>query len=310
MKRRVAQQGPNTLGVSLPSKWVKSHSIKKGDEIDVLESGANLIVGSTKEPVSEAIIHIPTKDMPLDKEKNPDRYIIRTIVINALRKGHNRIKVTFESNKILPQINNCVDEVLGYEITEQSSTGCVIESIVNLINTDFTKQLTKFRHVISNFSNLVYNNIVGNEKNFEEIKSTFLMLEKNYNTLCRFLMSDCHNQTKEKMFLFLAVNHLYEGARNMFYASQILNNSNIKLGKQGLRYAKDVFEYVNDVIGFVASKDIKEVSDLNIRKNKLVYHEVNKIISKNSKENPIILQLCFVARRMWDSVGLYLGSII
>ena len=35
MKRKVVQQGPSTLMVSLPAKWAKRLGIKKGDEINI-----------------------------------------------------------------------------------------------------------------------------------------------------------------------------------------------------------------------------------------------------------------------------------
>ena len=35
MQRKVIQQGPSTLMVSLPSKWVKENNIKKGEELTV-----------------------------------------------------------------------------------------------------------------------------------------------------------------------------------------------------------------------------------------------------------------------------------
>ena len=35
MKRKVSQIGPSTLMVSLPTKWVKEHNVRKGDELDV-----------------------------------------------------------------------------------------------------------------------------------------------------------------------------------------------------------------------------------------------------------------------------------
>ena len=37
MKRNVIQLAGKTLVVSLPSKWVKLNSVKKGDELNVLE---------------------------------------------------------------------------------------------------------------------------------------------------------------------------------------------------------------------------------------------------------------------------------
>jgi len=303
-------RGPSTLGVSLPSKWVKSRGIKKGDEIDLIEVDGNILIGTEKEAISETVIHIPTKEIPLDKDKYPDRYSVRTIVINALRKGQNKIKITFDSPKVLTTISSCVDEVLGYEITEQNSEQCIIDNVINLIEIDLKKHFVKFRHVITNFASLIKENIVDKKENFEEVKSTFLMVEKNYNTFCRFLMNNCQYQTREKIFLFEAVAHLYQASRNMFYASKLYNGSNFKLSRPASEYIKEVFGYVDKVIQFVASKDLGMIADLNIQKNKLTYHELNKIIAKNSKENPIILQLSFAARRMWDSVGPYVGNII
>jgi hypothetical protein len=38
IKRKVILHGPSTLTVSLPSKWVKNHNIKKGDELNIEET--------------------------------------------------------------------------------------------------------------------------------------------------------------------------------------------------------------------------------------------------------------------------------
>jgi len=306
MIRKVIQQGPNTLGVSLPSKWIKEHGIKKGDDINIDQLESDLIIGSKNHPISETKIHIPTQDIPLDKEKNPNRYIVRAIIINALRKGHDKIRVTFDSPKSLKAINSCVDEVLGYDITEQSSNYCIIENIVELKDNDFHKQLTKFRHVIINFSDLIQENIINNKKNLEEINSTFISVEKNYNTFCSFLLNKLQSKTKEKLFLFNSIEHLYQATRNMFYAAKL----NIPLSKSGTKYAKDVFNYVNQVIDFIAKKDLTKILDLNLLKNKLTYHTINNLICKNQKENPTLLQLSFVARRCWDAVSPYTASII
>lgn len=304
MKRKVVQNGPLTLGVSLPSKWVKSHGIKKGDEIDVDESEGNIIIGSKEKASSETIICIPSKYTPLDEDKRPDRYFIRTIVINALRKGYNKIEIKFDNDRALSTINDCVNEVLGYEISKQGPNECIIENVVNLIENDANKYFTKLMHTISNISHLAYSNIIENKNNSEEIKSAFAMLEKNYNTFCRFLMNDLQVKTKEKMFLFEAAGHLYQAARNLFYASR----SDEKLTKSSVKYAKLVFSYVDEVMKFIVSKDLSMIAELNVKKNRLTYHEVNKIM--NPKESKTILQLVFVARRMWDAVGPYTGSII
>ncbi len=311
MKRKLVQQGPTTLMVSLPTNWIKKHGYKKGDEIEINEKDANLVVGGKQEAVSEASIHIESKKLPLDEDKYPDRYVIRTIVINALRKGHDKIRITFDSPDVLYRINSCVGEVLGYEITEQSSNSCLVEAVAALKDVDLAQYFTKFRQVLSNFAHLVQLNIIEGADNFEEIKSAFLMIEKNYNNLCIFIMHDCQNNTKEKLFLFEAIGHLYQASRNLFYAAKLHNEqTNVKLKKPFIEYYKRIFEYIDNVLKFISSKNLASIAELNVEKNMLTYHEMNKIVSQNSKESPIAIQLSFAARRMWDSVGPYVGSII
>ena len=310
MKRKVIKQGNGTLKITLPKQWTREVGLKGGDEIDVGEDGKNIVIGGKHGFASETTIKLSSKEIPEDKDKNPNRYTIRTIVINALRKGHNKVRILFDSPKALHIINSCLDEVLGYEIIEQSSKHCIIDCVVDLKYTDFIKHFIRFRHAVLNFSNLIYKNLMQNEDNKEEIESTFLMLEKNYNSFCRFLMYNCKTDTKEKIYLFTTAEHMYQGARNMFYCSQLYNEMNSKLSKSTLNYTKEVFDYVNRVIEFITTKDISKVSNLNIMKNTLTYHEINKIICSNSKENNILLQLSFIARRMWDAVGPYVGYII
>jgi len=47
MKRKIIQTAGKTMVVSLPSAWVKKYGIKKGEEVEVEERGAEISV-STK----------------------------------------------------------------------------------------------------------------------------------------------------------------------------------------------------------------------------------------------------------------------
>ncbi|HLD56788.1 MAG TPA: AbrB/MazE/SpoVT family DNA-binding domain-containing protein [archaeon] len=309
MKRKVIKQGNGTLTITLPKQWTVDVGLKGGEEIDVREEEGNIIVGSKPETTSETTIQLEDIEISGDDEKNPNRYIVRTLIINALRKGHDKIKILFDSPKVLPIINNCVSEVIGYEIIEQGPKHCIVGSIADLKDIDFIKHFTRFKQLVHLFSNLVFKHLVQGEHRIEEIDSLFLMLEKNYNTFSRFLMYTAKRQTKEKFFLFTATEHLYQGTRNMFYCSKLYSEIGKELSQTTAKYAKDVFDYVNKVLDFITTKEISKVAELNIKKNSLTYHSINKIISSNSKENALLLQLAFVARRMWDSVGPYLGYI-
>jgi phosphate uptake regulator len=310
MKRKINKVGTGTLTISLPRDWVKKHGLKKGDEIDVFELDGNLCIGEQRERRSEVHITLPLLAVVDDLDKSPKRYLLRVIVLSILRKGYDKITLEYPSPSYLPKISSYVDEILGYEITEQSATFCTIENVISIINMDITKYFSKFKSSLSAFFQLVESALLHNAKNAEEIYSSFLMLEKTFNNFCRFLTHDCQNNTKEKMFLLTSMEHLYQGSRNLYYASKLNFTLNRTPAKTTLKYAKEVFDFSKDILEFISSKDLTKVADLTLRKNKVTYHDINRILTIGSEENAVIVQLCFVARRMWDSVGPYIGSII
>ena len=50
MKRKLNRVGQNTLTVSLPSEWAKTHNLKPGDDIELMESGNTLTISKSKIP--------------------------------------------------------------------------------------------------------------------------------------------------------------------------------------------------------------------------------------------------------------------
>ena len=44
MKRKLVRLGGNTLMVSMPAKWVKMHSLSKGDEVYIEQDGEMLAI--------------------------------------------------------------------------------------------------------------------------------------------------------------------------------------------------------------------------------------------------------------------------
>ena len=44
MKRKIVGLGHNACVLTLPARWLKSNSLKKGDELNVEENGKQLIV--------------------------------------------------------------------------------------------------------------------------------------------------------------------------------------------------------------------------------------------------------------------------
>ena len=121
MKRNVVQQGPTTLMVSLPIKWVRKYGVKKGEQVSVDEEGRRLIVSA---------------DGDVEKTKteinllSDDGLYVWRVISGAYVSGYDEIKVNFDSLETLEMVQNLVAEFfVGFEVTEQKKNYCVIKNV-------------------------------------------------------------------------------------------------------------------------------------------------------------------------------------
>lgn len=110
MKRKVIQLAGKTHVVSLPSKWVQEHHIKKGDDIEVMEEGSKLII-ATRKGATGGFAKISVGGLGS----------LTTRVVGALYKaGYDEVEVLFDSIEELKKIQDVVREgFVGFEVIEQ-----------------------------------------------------------------------------------------------------------------------------------------------------------------------------------------------
>ncbi len=92
MQRKVNQIGPSTLMVSLPSKWVKEHNVKKGDALEVLEDGKSLHIYTEKNNIEAKKVHV--------KLEQENAALARYYLAAAYRSGADEIEIHLSKNTI------------------------------------------------------------------------------------------------------------------------------------------------------------------------------------------------------------------
>lgn len=124
MKRKVAQIGPSTLMVSLPSKWVKANKVRKGDELDVNLNKSDICFSNkTKEKTDKEI----TVDI-----SNYEKYFIGRYLETLYISNYDYIKLIhskptvfdYKTNKgvnVLKLIKKRIERYIGMEIISQTS---------------------------------------------------------------------------------------------------------------------------------------------------------------------------------------------
>ncbi|PIN73080.1 hypothetical protein COV20_06260 [Candidatus Woesearchaeota archaeon CG10_big_fil_rev_8_21_14_0_10_45_16] len=95
MKRKVAQIGPSTLMISLPTEWVKAHKLQKGDELDVFP-GRNEITFSQGERKAK------TKEITLDITPF-NKYLLSRYLEVLYFSNYSKIILTHKKNTMYDQ---------------------------------------------------------------------------------------------------------------------------------------------------------------------------------------------------------------
>ena len=134
MKRKVIQIAGSTQLVSLPREWAKKNNVKKGQEIEVLESGDHLVVTTEPDPAKRTI-DVDVSDLT---PRLADRLLAR-----AYQQGYDELVIRFDKIEVGIALQNKVRELLGFDIFEQEEGKLVIKSISQKLDVDFESALRK-----------------------------------------------------------------------------------------------------------------------------------------------------------------------
>jgi phosphate uptake regulator len=133
MKRKVNRVGQNTLTVSLPSKWAKEHDVKAGEELEIQETGPNLLI-------LKGEFTIEKKNVRLNID-NLDKTLINRYVHEFYRRGTDKIILEFSKDKITDSKNRIEIDVdkhikklserfIGLEITSQTKNRIILQNLI------------------------------------------------------------------------------------------------------------------------------------------------------------------------------------
>lgn len=244
MKRKIIQMAGKTMVVSLPSTWVKKYGIKKGEEIDLTESGNQIIISQKKS------VHMEEVEIDLRGHKS---FVKRNLNV-LYKEGYNQINILYDDSKIVEDIQKTIDTSLpGFEILVQTDKNCVIKSIANPEGSEFDSTLRRLFLITlamgkesfeavskNNFSEVARitekeatNNKLSNycqrflnKKGHENFKKTTNMysvvrlleqIADEYRDLCVYISKNKTQLSKNSMSLYERTNSFFELVYNLFY---------------------------------------------------------------------------------------------
>ncbi len=134
MKRKVVQQGPTTLMISLPSKWVKENSITKGDELDVAEEKGKLTITLENNPQPGTTKEIHANEIGILNE-----YFVNYFY----QKGYDEVTFRYDDPQIADIIEKRAKQMIGFEVVEKEKNMTKLKMLMNIDQQEFTTVLKK-----------------------------------------------------------------------------------------------------------------------------------------------------------------------
>tara|TARA_Y100000034_G_scaffold102596_1_gene127541 strand:- start:3089 stop:3913 length:825 start_codon:yes stop_codon:yes gene_type:complete len=146
MKRKLVKQGTATLMISLPSKWLRSFNLNKGDEINLEEQENQLVLTTDK------TFEIAKEKLDLKNLKTANRSILTKYI-----KGIDEIEITYSDPKIITKIQTeILPGLIGFEIVDQNANYCKLKEISKPEEKEFENILRRLFLILNHmFTDLI-----------------------------------------------------------------------------------------------------------------------------------------------------------
>jgi phosphate uptake regulator len=291
MKRKVVQQGATTLMISLPSKWARKFSLKKGDEVDIEEQGNNILV-SPEEIKQKLETEISITGMAESS--------IRTIITNTYRLGYDRIRVNFSAEEQFKIIQNTIKtRLLGFDIIKKEKNSCIIENITEPSSDQFENLLQKVFMNIEDLFEISEQRLKG-----EKPVSNYMDSEERiqqYDNFCRRVITKKGERKSHLLWTFLAL--IIHGQRDLYHLNKYIDKTREK-DKEAASLLIDSKAVFDMIVSAYAKKNLKILEQV---------HDVHeKMVPKIQKlmKGPTIYYIASSMRNFYLSSSPLIGWLI
>lgn len=282
MKRKVNRVGTSTLTVSLPSKWVKKYGVNVGDEIDVSEQDACLVVNTKKTRKF-------SKKIDLNLTSFNDR-LIKLALNNLYREGFDQLNIKFDSSKIYKTLYKYCNNLIGFEIIKKSGNFCVIESVIQPDAEKFDSILRRSFLIIKEGLEVIQNDL--KDEKFENL-SLIMQYSAKASQYINFCMRNVYNHSKyEKkerpinLMLFTLIN--IKATNRRIY--EFLDKKHFKIQKDTLLVVEKIIKNFNIYYNLFYKKETEKLIQLNDKLNSLL-KEFYDLSSKKKGDEAILINL-------------------
>lgn len=284
--------------MSLPSKWVKNHNVRKGDELNIVEEDAALRIFSGEE-------RLFTKKTKIDFS-NKDWGVMHSILAVLHKSGYDEIEITFDNPKTADVIQERINNMLmGYEIIDQKKNVCVVKSVSG----DHLSELDALiRRIFLVTLSLAQSSLEGAKTGDKARLREVLVLEQTINKLTNYsqrLLNKKPYKDEQTIYTYLIVwvlESICDDYRDMVNA--ILEKP-IKISQSLIEAHEQVNALVNDYYHFFYNYSNEELGGMREQVKTLKKRLIE--VKCNSREEILRVLLFSITSRILDCFGSTTG---
>jgi phosphate uptake regulator len=234
MKRKIVQHGSSSLTVTLPVKWADKYKLKKGDELNVEESGSSLLI-STANDVSVNKKVVSTSDSGIFTKNN---------LSHLYQLGYDEIEITFDDSKTLDDIKKRIAGCIGYEIIDQKDNKVYIKCIATTLETEFDTLLRKSFQITNEMAKSMISALENNQcEKLKEIRDMESLNNKFTDTCIRILNKKGYSNQKRTMQMYEVVKNIERIADEFKYICDLLSSCKKQADKTIINLFKEAVDY-------------------------------------------------------------------
>jgi phosphate uptake regulator len=314
MKRKIIKQGPSTLMISLPSKWVKEQNIKKGQEIDVEEKEDSLILFKNKENNNNL------KRAFMDLE-NLNHLMLNRFLEECYITGIGEIILKFKRNKIFNYKENKEIDIdkyvkkhlgryIGLEIISNTNHQIVLQTLIQKekyekIGVVQSRIFFLIKELLNEFLSAMNDNFYEFHQKVYDYHDNITKFVNYY--LRQLNFSDFNEDKKNRIFsLFITINKLIDKIRHT--SERVMEMK--KITEKIKKYIKELFFFLIEEFELILKNNCNLEFINNLIKKR--YYLINKINAEkfSEKESKVISECNIILNSTEDFGGAYLSAHI
>jgi phosphate uptake regulator len=283
MRRKIITLSDSTYVVTLPIEWIRTHGVKKGDDINLEENSKGLII---------SLPHLTSSEKRQVKINitNLEERVIRWQLSALHKTGYDEIEILLHPSQKQLIYELMKDLFTGFNVTSETENSVCLKSISIEDKNEFDAALRRAFRITILMGQELWSYLEENEYNLTKLNTIKEkeLLNNQLTNFCQRLINKNKIVSKNTTFIYTVAWNLEKVCDNYKYIiNHILNNQEYLASKEILELFKQVNNYLEDYYNLFYDFNIVKLNDINKS-----MQNFKKIITK--QKNDLLSEYLFI----------------